>query len=119
MKTTTKLVSALVIAAATASAVPAQAAWSTRLSQPWLGHNAALLNGVSPAMLHGREVIGMNGQRLGTVVSVDRFNGSVRIRTPEGARITLPSTGLRRFGGNLFALNMTRRDLANLASRQG
>jgi len=119
MKTRTKLVSALVIAAATALAVPAQAAWSTQLSQPYLGHNAVLLNGVSPAMLNGREVIGMNGQRLGTVVGADRINGNVRIRTPEGARITLPSAGLRRFGGNLLALNMTRRDMINLARRQG
>jgi hypothetical protein len=118
MKASAKLVSALVIAAATAFAVPAQAAWSSQLSQPWLGHNAVLLNGVSPAMLHGRQVIAMNGHRVGTVVGMDRINGMVRIRTQQGV-ISVPAAGMRRFGGDLLALNTTRRDLLAMARRQG
>lgn len=119
MKATAKLLSALIVAAATAFAVPAHAAWSSQLSQPWLGHNAVLLNGMSSAMLHGREVIGMGGQRLGRVVGMNRINGTVRIRTAQGARISLPTAGLRRFGGDVLALNMSRRDVLNLARRQG
>lgn len=119
MKTSAKLISAIVIAAATAFAIPAQAAWSSQLSQPWLGRNAVLLNGVSPGMLNGRQVIGMNGRRLGTVVGVNRIDGTVRIRTPQGVRIALPAAGLRRFGGNLLALNTTRRDMLNLARGRG
>lgn len=111
MKASAKLVSALIIAAATAFAVPAQAAWSSQLSQPWLGHNAVLLNGMSPAMLHGRQVIAMNGRRVGTVVGMNRINGTVRIRTPQGGRFSVPTTDLRRFGPNLLALNTTGRNL--------
>lgn len=119
MKASAILISALVIATAPIVAAPARAAWSSQLSQPWLGHNAVLLNGMSPAMLHGRQVIGMNGRRLGTVVGMDRINGTVRMRTPQGASVTLPAAGLRKFGRNLLALNMTRRDLRDLARRQG
>ncbi len=119
MKTTAKLISALVIATATAFSAPAYAACSSQLDQPWLGSNAVLLNGMSSGMLHGREVIGMGGQRLGRVVSVNRVDGTVRVRTPGGARVTLPSAGLRSFGGDLLALNMTRRDMRDWARRQG
>lgn len=117
MKVSAKLISALIIAAATAISAPAYAAWSTQLTQPWLGRNAVLLNGMSPGMLNGRQVIGMNGHRLGTVVGVNRITNTVRVRTPGGARVTLPATGLRRFGGNLLALNMTRRNMLALAGR--
>lgn len=116
MKASVKFISALVIA--TAIALPAQAAWSNRLSQPWLGHNAVLLTGMSSAMLHGKEVIGMNGQRLGTVVGMDRINGTIRLRTPQG-RISIPMAGLRRFGGDLLALNMTRRDVLAMERQRG
>ena len=119
MKTTAKLISALVIAAATAISAPAYAAWSSQLTQPWLGRNAVLLNGMSPAMLNGRDVIGMGGQRLGRVVGFSRINGTVRIRTPQGVRVNLPAAGMRKFGGDLLALNMSRRDMLNLARGQG
>lgn len=119
MKASAILISALVIATAPIVAAPAQAAWSSQLSQPWLGHNAVLLNRMSPAMLHGRDVIAMNGHRVGTVVGMDRINGMVSIRTPQGARISLPAAGLRKFGGKLLALNMTRRELRDLARQQG
>ena len=119
MKTTAKFLSALVIAAATALTIPAHAAWSSRLTQPWLGRNAATLNRMSPMMLSGREVIAMNGHRIGRVVDVDRVNGTVRVRTPQGMRLNLPKAGLRNFGGDLLALNMTRRDLRDWARLQG
>lgn len=119
MKATAKLISAVVIAAATAISAPAYAAWARNLTQPWLGHNAVLLNRTSPMMLNGREVIGMGGQRLGRVVGVNRIDGTVRVRTPGGARVTLPSAGLRRFGGDVLALNMSRRDLRDWGRRLG
>ena len=111
MKPIAKLISALVVASAAAFTLPAQAAWSSHLGQPWLGRNAVLLNRMSPMTISGREVIGMGGQRLGRVVGFNRIDGTVRIRTREGARMTVPEAGLRSFGGDLLALNMSRRDL--------
>lgn len=111
MNASAKLISALVVATATAFAVPAQAAWSTQLSQPWLGHNAVLVNAIPSAMLEGREVIDMNGHRLGYVLAVDRANAVVDLQTGGTAAISVPEARLRAFGGDLLALNLTRRDL--------
>jgi len=106
MKTSAKLISALVIATATAFTVPAQAQWGIHFSQPWLGRHSA--------MLTGRDVIGINGDVLGTVVSVNRLTGMARLQTPQGF-ISIPAVRLRRLGPNQLALNMSRRELRDLA----
>jgi hypothetical protein len=115
MKASTKFVAALAVA--TAIAFPARAMWSTQLSQPYLGHNAVLVEGMPSAMLEGREVIGMNGHRLGHVLAVDKANAVIDLQTSGAAAISLPEARLRAFGGDLLALNMTRRDV--LAMERG
>jgi len=117
MKTSAKLISALVMATATAFAVPAQAIWSSHPSRAWVGRNAVTMNRLT--MMMGRDVVGIDGRHLGTVVSVDRINGMVRLRTPQGVRVSVPAWRMRRFGGNQLALNMTHREFRDMARWRG
>ena len=108
MNITAKFLPAVLLAAA--MAIPAHAAVRQTSHE--------MIAGMQAVNLEGRAVIGMNGHRLGYVLAVNQRAHSLDVQTPGGIAVTMPESRVRDFGGQLFALNMTRHDMLAMARAQ-
>jgi hypothetical protein len=108
MKNIAKLLPAMLIAATLA--LPAQAAV--------LHGSQSGMTAMTSRTLEGRNVIGMNGKRLGYILAVNNGTRMVELQTPGGIAVSMPESRLRLFGGEVVAINMTRGDVVAMARRQ-
>ena len=104
MKIIVKLLPALLIA--TTLAVPAHA--TPRSSQ------SVTMSGT----LEGRNVIGMDGRRLGYILAVNDHARMVELQTPGGIAVSMPESRIHLFGGEVLVPNMTRGDVLAMERRQ-
>lgn len=107
MNNIARLLPAMLIA--TAFAVPAHALTQTGIHQGME---------MTSSLLEGRQVIGMNGHRLGYILAVNDHARMVELQTSKGIAVSMPESRLRLLGGEVFATNMTRKDLVAMERRQ-
>ena len=114
MKITTKLMPAVLLAAA--MVVPAYAQTS------YNPDHQSFMKGMKPSMkssnLEGRMVVGKNGKMLGYVLAVNDRARMIDLQTPGGIAISMPESRLREFGGQLVAINVTRQDVLAMERSQ-
>ena len=111
MKTKATLFAALLTAAALAA--PANA--NSLSSGSHISNSSHMMQS---SMLEGRQVIGMDGHRLGYVIAVNDRARLIELQTPGGIAVSVPESRFRAFDGQLFAINMNRNDVVALERRQ-
>ena len=107
MNNIARLLPAMLIA--TAFAVPAHALTQTGIHQGME---------MTSSLLEGRQVIGMNGHRLGYVLAVNDHARMVELQTSKGIAVSLPESRLRSSWRGGICANMTRQDLLAMERRQ-
>ncbi len=108
MKTIARLLPVMLIA--TALAAPAHAVTQTGFHRE--------MNDMTSSVLEGRQVIGMNGHRLGYILAVNDRTRMIELQTPGGIAVSLRESRLRFFGGDVLAPNTTRNDVLAMERRQ-
>ncbi len=64
------------------------------------------LRGMTSSMLEGKPVIGMGGDKVGYILAVNDLGHMVELQMPGDRAISMPESGLRMQGGNVYATHM-------------
>jgi hypothetical protein len=81
-------------------------------------HAIHMAKGTDLANMEGRMLYGSHGERLGSILTVDRGKRMVDVQTPGGVAVAMRASLITQKGNRLVAMHTSRADMTAMAKSQ-